>query len=352
MPSEDRLSGSTAVGERARRALAALEGPVEDFRSAVGRAVDEVRARLAAGAQPVGGEGAADRLGPLARGRIDADRFAALFGADEVLDPDALSAMRSALEVLAGMDAAGDDLFLRRLGPEEELGEAVGTTLGRLGRAFGAARTAELARTGRLASVSREGWLAAFPPKMWNRAERGIAPPLVLELAGDALRPASLADVLDGGQKLALVVEGSAPPAPLVRLVTPGVLVLQTEDPAELELLAGHDGPAVAAVYPEGAGAASFLHDPAAGERLSERLAVRELPAAEGLRPVGPITAFRQAEELRQLAALAEAAAAAPAPLENGGGSAPAAGGIDEHPADRLAAWLLRQANLPDPGRG
>lgn len=346
MPSDERLSLTAAAGERSHAALAALEAPVEAFRSAVGRSVDEVRARLAAGSRPSGAEGAAGRLGPLARGRIDTERFAALLAGAEVLEPEALAAMRSALEVLAELDASGEELFARRMAPGDDLRDAVDAALARLGRAFGAARTAELARTGRRDAAPAEGWLEAFPPTMWNRGERRIAPPLVLEVPGAALRPAALADVLDGAQKIALVVEGSAPPAPLVRLVTPGVLVLQTEDPSELSLLAEHEGPGVAAVYPEGSGAAAFLHDPAAGDGLADRLAVRELPPAEALRPVGTVTAFRQAEELRQLAALA---AVGPAAGPSGNGRGPgAAEEADGEPADRLAAWLLRQASLPE----
>ncbi|HET9984882.1 MAG TPA: hypothetical protein VFQ38_14890, partial [Longimicrobiales bacterium] len=136
-----------------------------------------------------------------------------------------------------------------------------------------------------------------------------------------------------------LVVRGPAPPAALVRLITPGVLVLQAASAEALAPLAAGDGPAVAALVPEGA--ALFRHAPAAAATGHARLTLDAVPEAAP-RAIGAYTAFQQQEELRQLLELA----AAPAWPEPAAG-APATNGAGEFtPADRLAAWLLKQANL------
>lgn len=338
MPSDQRLD----------RALRAVGEGIEAFRSATAVALDEVRSRLEARRAPAGADRWAAALGPLARGTIDPERYGGLLERPEAVDPGSARRMREAAEVLAELVDAGAVAFVLRLEPGDSLRDAVAGALSRLGRAFGAARTAELARTGRYRSELHEGFLDAFPPAMWNRAEREIAPPLVVRLRGSDLRAGALAEFLDGGQKLVLDVEGSAPPASLVRLVTPGVLVFQTGDPDALARLAGFDGPAVAALFGAGADVARFLHEPAGGAALAQRLSVEEVPSREELRPVGPITVAQQAEELEQLAALA-------GPGADNGVPTAETGREDEdgaEPADRLAAWLLRQANLKDVNGG
>jgi hypothetical protein len=145
--------------------------------------------------------------------------------------------------------------------------------------------------------------------------------------------------MLQGAQKIVLLVSGAAPPAALVRLISPGVLVLQTTILADLGRLTLHDGPAVAAVLPEGA--ARFLWEPRAHER--GHLVVHHLPQAEPPRRIGRITTFQQVEELRWLERLATdfARAAEPRGAPTAEPVAPA------EPGDQLAAWLLRQAELP-----
>ncbi|HKK26762.1 MAG TPA: hypothetical protein VKB18_01650 [Gemmatimonadota bacterium] len=343
MPSEERVD----------LALKSLGAPLEAFRSAVARAVDEVRGELERRRQPAGVGGASEELGGLASRLMDAGRFAGLFAEESVLDPDQAALLEAAHDTLASLDAADDRAFARAVGPEEMLRDAVLAGLGRLGAAFGAARAAELAREGRRVDAAGEAPdpLFSLPPASWNRAERGIAPPLVVETPGSKLRAGELAEFVDGAQKLLLVVDGPAPAAALVRLISPGVFVLQTEDPAELERATDFPGPAVAALLPEGSGAARFAHDPAAGQTLAERLTIEEIPAADGLRPVGPISVWQQAEELAQLASLTAPAGAVGAPSTNGDHAPEAGSGAEAaQPADRLAAWLLRQADLRDLG--
>jgi hypothetical protein len=331
--------------------LEALEDPREVYRSAVARTVDEIRGRLSRQERPDDVQRWTIELGPLGQGRIDAGRMAGIVGGKDVLDRETAERMGAALDVLAELDAAGPEAFTCRVPAGGDLREEAIRALARLGRGFGAARAAALSRTGSYREEDHGGYLEAFPPRMWNRAERTIAPPLVLEVEGSDLRAAGLAELLDGGQKLALLVDGPAPPAPLAPLITPGVLVVQTEAPADLERVATFEGPAACAVFPEGAGAARFVHDPRDGSSVAERLTVEQLPDVEGLRPVGSVTAFRQAEELKQLVALAGARGATGVPEENGGGPEATAGSAEEvQPADRLAAWLLRQASLDDVG--
>jgi hypothetical protein len=85
------------------------------------------------------------------------------------------------------------------------------------------------------------------------------------------------------------------------------------------------------------------VHDPAGGAHLADRLTVTQLPTRDPRLSVGGLSGEQQTEELRQLRALAESpGAAAAAAGEATTPAAPAA------PADKLAAWLLSQANFSD----
>jgi hypothetical protein len=224
--------------------------------------------------------------------------------------------------------------------------------LAEIGRAFGAARSFELARQGRLKDGDRDSYIGGFPFRRWNRAERQIAPPLVVELDGHDAQACGLAEFLVGRQKIVLVVRDECPPALLARLITPAMFVMQTHDVAELAEIALHDGPAIAALVPESA--ARFVHRP--GKPAAwERLEVKHLPAAPPRMSIGRYSTFQQSEELELLRALAEKPADKPVePLAATNGAQagtaaaaaapPAAAPAD--PADRLAAWLLSQADL------
>lgn len=338
MPSDD----------RAERAAEAVAEDRAAFRSAVAGAVDEVGALLESRRSPAGAGTGDPSLGPLAEGRIDSDRFASLFEEEESLDPDSLDALDRAHEVLADVHRAGEEAYRVEVEGGDDLRDAVRAALARLGRAFGAARVVDLVRSGRYREGDHAGYLEGFPHDMWNAEERRIAPPLVVRLRGRDLRPGGLAEFLDGSQKVVLLVEGDdAPPASLVRLITPGTLVLQAADPDVLSAVADQDGPAAAALFPSASDAvARFVHDPGAEGGPAGRLTASHLPDEAELRPVGSMTRGQQAEELRQLAALTLAGAARP-PSDNGGRQEEEGGG-DAEPADRLAGWLLRQSGLDD----
>lgn len=327
--------------ERTKQALQGLAASRDTFRSAVAEAVNGVDAllrRLRSEDQGARERHAAE-LGPFAAGRVDVERFAELFGSRAAADRDALAVMETGRCVLEAIAAGSDDAFVVRLERGGDLRGVVHAALGRLGRAFGAARTIQLARSGRYQEREHGWFVRSFPPDHWNRAERQIAPPLVIHLHGEDLRAGELATFLDGNQKLVLMVDSPAPPAALVRLITPGVLVAQITDPAKLAELLGGDGPAIAAIVPDTA--ARFIHDPAGGAVLEQRLSIEYVPAEAQRGRIGGLSAFQQCEELRQLEALAAACVAARAALVESA-SVNAGGALD--PADQLAAWLLRQA--------
>ena len=334
MPSEE-LKG---------RALEALRDRIEGFRSAVAAAVDEVRGMLAAQAATVGGraELAAAGLGSFAAGRIDADRFAALFGGTAAMDAASVERVEAALETMISVLEAGDDAFVCRVAPGGDLRDAVRTALARVGRAFGAARAVEAVRAGVEPGTA---FAAGFAPDLWTRADRQVAPPLVIDVEGPDLRPAALADWLEGGQAFVLLVRRGAPPAALARLVGPGALVAQGKTADVLALVRDWGGPAAVAVIPDGGAEFAWLPagHPAAEAKGPGTLTVTALPDGP-VRPLGGLSAARQASDLALLRMLADAAAGRVVTAASGPGAAPA------DPADRLAAWLLRQADVPAPG--
>ncbi len=324
------------LDEGERRVFQALKDPLGRFRSALATAIEELREahdldeREANDGQAVREAG----LGAFAAGRIDPERFGALARRDRaVLEPKALPRLDGAFHALSELAARREQLHRVNVESGKSLHHAVQRTMTEVGRAFGAARIAALARSGGYREEEHAAWLGGFPFALWNRAERRLAPPLVVEVDGADLGAECLAEFLDGTTKIVLLVRGAAPPAPLARLVSPGVFVAQVTSPDELAAFAAFAGPGIVALVPEGA--ARFVHDPAAGVTLGERLRIDAMPERAPDRPLGPTSVFQQTEGLRQLAALVERAA----PSVVG-----AAGPADT--AGKLAAWLLGQADL------
>jgi hypothetical protein len=330
MPSDDRIT----------QALKALASSRESFLSSVAMSAEEVRGILEREAQAEQDpkEKLSQELGPFAAGRIDMDRLASFAPGKATLDRAKRDRIQDAYDALVGLRKAGDEVFTARCELDGYLRGTIVRALARAGSAFGAARVVEAVLTGIPEAEVVEDPLSAFPPARWNRAEKGWAPPLVVEVEGQDLRGASLGELLDGSQKIVLVVNEPAPPASLVRLITPGVVVIQTDDPADLAVLESAAGPGIAALMP--AGAAKFIHVPG-GNTLGQRLEVKSLPEKEPRRGLGAISAFQQAEELQQLASLS-------APVEMvapRNGDKPQEGtAMDE--AGQLAAWLIHQAKV------
>jgi hypothetical protein len=316
---------------------AALAPCRADYRESAVVTAEEVRG-LVAGARDVRPTDRATTfaasLGSLGSAHIDVSRLALLVG-DEApkLSGPALDAIAAAAEVLRDVAAPAEGEVVD-LPVGGNLAEAVGRALARAGRAFGASHVVTLARSGRYHRSEHESWLQTYAFQRWNRRERLLAPPIVVQLSGADLRTGGLAEYLDGKVKIVLVVRDDvAPPAALVRLVTPGLWLAQSHDGAELPHFARWQGPAVLAWVPEGS--AAFTHDPAASPVLGARLQVRTdpPPPRKGL---GGLSAAQLTEELRQLEAMAGISTI----------PSPAIAGPSQEPADRLAAWILGQANL------
>jgi hypothetical protein len=274
-------------------------------------------------------------LGPFADGHVDAARFGALFGRAQTLEPDARSHMRCALNVLRGASTRTSVMTVS-VPPGGSLLATMDDALADAGRAFAAARVIERVRAGHDSTEPRVA-LADLPFRSWTRTERRYAPPIVVTVAGSDLHAGALGDYVDGRQKIVLIVEGPCPPAPLVRLVTPGALVVQTTDCAALERVARFDGPAAAAVVPESA--AWFVHDPTAGTEPWQRLSIQRLPSPP-FAPVPGMSAWQLREDVRQLEALVAAPTTGTIP--------PGAALSTQAPdaVDRLASWLLSQSDL------
>ena len=325
---------------RTAAALTALKAPREAFASAVTATLEELRVYLDTH------QGEADHrlsvlaaeLGSWGNQHIDVARFARVLTAEPTVSPASFGVLARTLDVLQDVAARGDDGYVLDVPPGESLYGATTARLAELGRAMGAARVADAARKGQYRPTDHDRWLARFPFGSWSQAERAVAPPLVIEVDGADLQPGGLAEFLDGGLKIVLVVRGESSPAPLVRLVTPRTFVAQVTDESALPRLVAWNGPGIVGLMP--AGAARFVHDPSAGSALGARLNITEVPALDHKKRSGPFTVAQQREELEQLAALRSAAeAAVPA-------AAAVAAAETADPVDKLAAWLLQQADL------
>jgi hypothetical protein len=363
MPSES----STGPEGLVPQAVAAVQPRIDAFRRSVAQAEQEVREEIMhrTGVQSFKEEQALVELGPFAIGRIDPERFSMLMGVSETeLTPETIDVLAKADAILRGF--AESSVHTARVEPGGDLRDTVKHALEHLGQAFGAARAVELGRAGMFDLIEHAHLLGPLPFRLWNRAERHLAPPVVVEVAGDDCMPAGLGEFLDGEVKVVLVVRGLTTPAPLARLITPGTFVMQTADAAELEKLAATAHAGVALLFDEDRpGQAHFVHDPDAGSTTWNRISVARMPddADIGRGRRAPVWL----EELQHLRALAEAPLVSPAARSADSASATAGGGArataavedggkgsspasapDSDPVDRLAAWLLAHTDLDE----
>jgi hypothetical protein len=322
-------------------ALAALSQPIAEFRSAVQAALIQAESLLVAQSADASAriERARGELGVFGAKHLDAERFAAVFPAVVQLDAGSRAALERSVEVLRSVAALEDSLFLTEVTSTRPLGATIDEALAVGGCAFGAIIISELVRGGRYKPELHDRLLDATEFRAWNRAERRFAPPLVVEVDGADLHAGALLDFADGREKIVLVVRGDAPPAALARCVTPGTFVLQTVDGSGLDHLAGFEGPAIAALVPEGA--ATFMHDPAAGQEPWQRLTIRHLPAAPK-KSIGGSSAWQLGQDLKMLADLARTPFSVPG--VKGEKGAPVLGAGEA--IDRLASWLLDSSGL------
>jgi hypothetical protein len=315
---------------RTEQALRAVAEPRARFRSALESARDQMRGYLET--HRVGADertaSVTRELGAFASGRIDTNRFAGIFSPTGLLGYEMAARIERCVEVLDELLARGDALFTVEVPRGGNLRSAVDLAFGNAGRAFGAALAFQAAKTGSYRAEQHDRLLGSFAFGRWNRSERLIAPPLVVEVDGEDFAGEELAGFIDGSVWIIAVVRGVSSPAPLARLVTPGVLVVQSVDAGVLSGLAGFAGPAVAAFVP--AGAATFVHDPRAGSTLRARLRIDCIPEAPA-RALGSRSVWQQREELAQLAALSTLAAE------------------ENSQVDTLAAWLLQAGGFGAP---
>jgi hypothetical protein len=333
MPSDDRT----------RPVLAALADLVEAFRATLTTTAEDVTRLLdahAAGRKEQQGR-YAEELGPFAVGRLNVERFGTIFGHAPSTNGAGTAVLRRARETLTELLAREEALYSAVVEPGAQLYAVVAARLAEIGRAFAAARVAREVRAGVRPAERHLAALEALPFAEWTRAERQLAPALMVEVHGADLRPAGLAEFLDGRLKLVLLVTGDASPAPLARLVAPSTYVQQAEQMSDLAGFAAWRGPGIAALVP--ATLVRFTHDPALGPTPAERLRVSYTPQEPPRRTVAGMSVAQQLDELAMLTALA----APPQAAGSGAGTAPAAAA---DPAERLAAWLLTQAGLGSPG--
>lgn len=339
--------------ERVTRALEAVAHRGAPFRAAMSAAradmqqyLDEHRARGLDRAAA-----AATALGPFASGRIDVKRFGLVLTDGRALADDSASLIAQCIATLDELLGRGDALFTQVVGPAEPMCRTVERAFAEIGRVFGASRVFRAVKAGMYDVTKHAPLLVALPFTRWSRTERELVPPLVLEADGASLSAEHLTDYLDGAAKIVVIVTGDASPAPLVRLIAPRTLVMQTNDPATLARLSAWGGPAIAAVVP--GTSARFVHDPSGGNRLEDRLSIDFLPTEVPRSALGWRSAAQQAEERDQLAALAEVTRAArdvavvvmpPLPA----GAAPVDG---SRAVDAVASWMLAQAGFNGGGR-
>jgi hypothetical protein len=105
-----------------------------------------------------------------------------------------------------------------------------------------------------------------------------------------------------------------------------------------LERFSSFEGPAVAALVPESA--AQFVHDPARGKNAWQRVELISVPEKPPKQRVGGKSVRQQKEELEQLLSLAKG------PVEGAATEVTAGASAEGSPVDKLAAWLLNQADL------
>lgn len=333
MPSDD----------RSRPALETLADIVRPFRSTLTTTAEDVARLLdmhAAGREELLSRFAAE-LGPFARGRVNVDRFGAIFGQATSTNGADTTVLRRAHATLTELLARDDALYTAVVQPGAQLYGVVADRLAEIGRAFAAARVARDVQAGLRPAERHVASFDGLPFAEWTRAERQLAPALMVEVHGADLRPAGLAEFLDGRLKLVLLVTGDAPPAPLARLVAPSTYVQQAEHLSDLAGFVAWNGPGIAALVP--AALVRFTHDPATGRSPAERLRVSYTPTEPPRRPVAGMSVAQQLDELAMLTALATPTQ----PGTPGAGPAPQAGA---DPASQLAAWLLHQAGLGNSG--
>jgi len=316
--------------EQKALALDAVRPRIDQFRAALTVTYEQVRGLL---------EGTVDTetdrteaLGYFARGKVNSAKFDSFAPKKKRIAPEAEAPVRAARDILKSLLEEGDKLFVVDTVPGRGLGHQLSVKLAHIGRAFAAARVADLARNGAYKEEKHADTLAKFPYATWNSSERALAPALVVNVSGEDFKPSSIVPLLDTNMKIVFIVSGDAPAAALARVISPRVFVQQITGDADLKAFKAYKGIAVAAFLPDTA--VSFVHDPSAGSTTYERFVSITFPKEVRKRPIGGISPAQQAEDYTLLESLS-------VPPEIAGEAA-------SDPAGKLSAWLLSQTNLAD----
>jgi hypothetical protein len=326
---------------RIEQALSHLSRPKTAFLNALSATAEDVRRYLAL--QRSANDGAdrwSKELGPFGDRYIDSVKWSGLFHTDTTVPIGVSDTVEKALATLSELERRADALFVARVEGDASLRDSVDNALANAGRAFGAANVVRTIQSRRYKLNEHARSLGAYPFARWSRAEREYAPPLLMEVPGDRIRAGALAEFLDGGQKIVLVVSGPATPAPLARLIGPSVFVQQAIEPNDLEDMGRFTGPAIAAVMPEGS--AVFTYDPVRGATGEPALSLSLVPDTGPRKTVGGLSSAQQNDEIVQLESLAATMSAVHF------ADAAAVPAATDDPADKLAAWLLNRVDLEE----
>jgi hypothetical protein len=314
--------------ERRQVSLDAVRSRNELFRSAVAATADQVRGLLAGTGNVSEDQSVA--LGAFAEGRVNFDRFASFAPKASRIEAAAEAPIRAAQEALKTLLAQGDDLFVLKLEEGKDLSRKAGRRLAKIGRAFAAARVIDLAKRGQYKEEEHAAMLERYSFSRWNKSERALAPALVIELSGADFKPALIVPFIDQHSKFVFNVAGDAPAAAMSRVISPGVFVQQETGDTALDAFSEFEGPAVAALLAPTA--ASFIHDPSAGETCYERFVSLQFPREVKKLAIGGISVAQQAEDYALLVSLS----VVPVPT----------GDAASDPAGKLSAWLMSQSDL------
>jgi hypothetical protein len=323
--------------ERTTAALSALRPHIAVFRFFVSATLERARKTLVPESEP---GHARVSLGNFASGRIDPKRFAMVSSGAIPLDNTAYAVIERTAAALESILSSGDEQFVVDVPAGGSASEAIQSRLTSIGAAFGAGAVVELVRRRAYDPLQHGAFLQGRPFSNWSAGERKLAPPLVVRLQGRDVDPFALGPFMDGCLRLVLVVDEPCAPAPLARLISPGVFVAQTNDAKVLDKLSDLEAPAIIAIMNDGE--ARFVHDPRAGLVMWQRIQVTRMPDALPRKSLGSRSAWQQREDVAHLKSLVEPPKL-PSNLVDSIASG-VDGGITD-PVERLTAWLLEQSS-------